>query len=176
MFNCSHRQKRGLFTPSQLVPIESTIAVVGNGGSSHKNRTAIESADWIIRFNDYKTNADTGRRTDLHFVNGHPKCHVGVRLLIRAECAYPKKNMLGTCPHNVRECVPTSATRSLLCATDPSRGFMAVSMFRQHRLKLFGFVGQGHYYDESKKTHVWHSVEEEHRLLKTAGFVSNVRI
>ena len=170
---------------AELVPVAESVAIVGNGGSRNKNESLILSARWVVRFNSFSTKgqgiAVGGNRTDIHVVND-AGCYNQLehrsrpKLLLRLGCSRGVQ-ILRQCDPGVRECRLMPDSYRALCEESryaPSRGFMAVALLRRPRMRIFGFVGQAHYYEKAPNAES-HRVDIEHRLYREAGLSSYAR-
>ena len=164
-----------LRTARSLVREGSSLSVVGNGGEARKDGALIDSADYVVRFNDFELNPTTGHRVDLHVMNGHVKrCRAPRGLVIECNRYRGNLSLLPRC--GIEACEPTRASWETLCrrdlrrgsGLDSSRGFLATAILKRPNMRLFGFAGSAHYYDNAsvRVTRVSHHVDLEHAFLK----------
>ena len=148
-----------LLQPHDLIPPGRSISVVGNGDATNMSRATIEAADVIVRFNDFVLAPRlTGVRTDVHVMNGNVRgntsCRADINIVI--ECKRRVPTPPAECLARRRlACVVTAEAWHFLCrgheaGADPTRGFLVLAMFRRQarHMRLFGFHGEGHWYDQ----------------------------
>ena len=148
-----------LLRPLDLIARGRSISVVGNGDAANMSGAAIDASDVVIRFNDFVLAPElTGQRTDVHVMNGNVRgtksCRAPINIIV--ECKYYVRAPPDECRERRRlACMPTPETWKSLCFgheehADPTRGFLVLAMFRRRArlMRLFGFRGDGHWYDD----------------------------
>lgn len=76
--------------PGELIPHHHSVSVVGNGqlAANSTSGALVDAADTVVRFNDFRLDAPhrTGRRTDVHVMNGNVKgstaCRAPINVII----------------------------------------------------------------------------------------------
>jgi hypothetical protein len=160
---------------SSLLPrAGAELIVIGNGASSQGISRYIDAhpAATVVRFNDYSKDPiyRVGAKVDIHVVNAWTKLPDAPVVLV-LECSHQSwghYNVSRRATKSSLVCQPKPKYLTAMCKTNPSRGFLFLSLARTAHTTISGFDNvkpgtNNHYY--GKPTDTYHEMNAEHNII-----------